>query len=465
MPSVDRHRVGGRVPSPRRAGAHGRGRAGGSELTVAGLMDRIRDERDSPVAFAQDLSWRWECSPDQPTVRIGHRAGAARLRVGPWVAGALASATVLSTSLVVSHLVRPGAPGDGAGAEQAVSDAGNHTVYTPGGVPGASRIPSPRRAAPEESAPGGTAVPGGWASGPPVGPGAPERAGSGLAPEGVSPDDDAARRDGRAAAVDRANRGLGGGGALSRLDGGSGRLDRPVARSGGGGDVTGGGGSRGCDTPGHILNLSEWKLTLPTGSGGSPTEVVGSALGSLTGQDWFGVGRGCAVAFRAPVNGVTTSGSKNPRSELREMADGGSQSAGWSSTSGTHTMVLREAFTKLPSGKPQVVGGQIHDASDDISVFRLEGSNLYVTNGNDPHYQLVTSNYVLGSPFEAKYVVSGGMIRAYYNGRLVATIAKDFSGAYFKAGAYTQANCQDASPCSSGNYGEVMVYSLRVTHT
>jgi hypothetical protein len=147
------------------------------------------------------------------------------------------------------------------------------------------------------------------------------------------------------------------------------------------------------------------------------------------------------------------------------MTDGGSASAGWSSTSGTHTMVLKEAFTKLPAGKPQVVGGQIHDASDDISVFRLEGSNLYVTNGNDPHFQLVTSDYVLGTAFEAKYVVSGGVIRAYYNGRLVATISKDFSGAYFKAGAYTQANCQDASPCSSGNYGEVLVYSLRVTHS
>jgi hypothetical protein len=147
------------------------------------------------------------------------------------------------------------------------------------------------------------------------------------------------------------------------------------------------------------------------------------------------------------------------------MAGGGGTNAGWSSTSGTHTMVLTEAFTKLPDGKPQVVGGQIHDADDDISVFRLEGSNLYVTNGDDTHYQLVTSKYVLGTPFEAKYVVSGGVVRAYYNGQLVATINKAFTGAYFKAGAYTQANCANSSPCTAANYGEVLVYNLKVTHT
>jgi hypothetical protein len=128
-------------------------------------------------------------------------------------------------------------------------------------------------------------------------------------------------------------------------------------------------------------------------------------------------------------------------------------------------MRVVEAFTRLPSGKPHLVGAPIHDAADDITVFRLEGSNLYVTNGDDPHYKLVTSSYRLGTPFEARYVVSGGQVRAYYNGQLVATLAKSFSGAYFKAGAYTQANCANTSPCSANNYGETVIYDLQVTHT
>jgi hypothetical protein len=67
--------------------------------------------------------------------------------------------------------------------------------------------------------------------------------------------------------------------------------------------------------------------------------------------------------------------------------------------------------------------------------------------------------------FEAKFVVSGNQIKAYYNGNLVTTISKCFSRAYFKAGAYTQANCTNSSPCSSSNYGEVIIYSLSVSHS
>ena len=60
-------------------------------------------------------------------------------------------------------------------------------------------------------------------------------------------------------------------------------------------------------------------------------------------------------------------------------------------------------------------------------------------------------------------MVGGGVIRAYVDGQLVATINRVFGGAYFKAGAYTQANCGDASPCATENYGEVLIYALKVT--
>lgn len=217
-----------------------------------------------------------------------------------------------------------------------------------------------------------------------------------------------------------------------------------------------------CSRPARILTLGRWKLTLPVGVNGRPTEILGPRLQSYT-SAYFAVSQACnAVDFRAPVDGVTTVDSQNPRSELRQMSSRGDLAA-WSSTSGRHTMVLTEAFTRVPDGNPQVVGGQIHDADEDISVFRLEGTNLYVTNGDDSHYQLVTSSYTLGTPFEAKYVVGGGVIRAYVDNHLVATINKAFDGAYFKAGAYTQANCGDASPCSRYNYGEVQIYALKVS--
>jgi hypothetical protein len=61
-------------------------------------------------------------------------------------------------------------------------------------------------------------------------------------------------------------------------------------------------------------------------------------------------------------------------------------------------------------------------------------------------------------------VVSGGTVEAYYNGELQATLSKSVSNAYFKAGAYTQANCEKVSPCGSDNYGETMIYDLQVSH-
>ncbi|MEU6406591.1 polysaccharide lyase family 7 protein [Streptomyces sp. NPDC046985] len=230
-----------------------------------------------------------------------------------------------------------------------------------------------------------------------------------------------------------------------------------------GGAGSGGGGGA---VPAGLLNLTNWKETLPVGPSESPTEIKQPQLASYSNSPYFTVNSaGTAVQFRAAVNGTTTSGSGYPRSELREMKNNGADEASWSATSGTHTLIVREAFTHLPNDKPQVVGAQIHDDSDDVTVFRLEGSSLYITKGDTTHYKLVTSGYQLGTVYEAKYVVSGGQIKAYYNGTLETTIPYTGSGNYFKAGAYVQANCTNSSPCSSSDYGETNVYSVTVSHT
>ncbi len=225
-----------------------------------------------------------------------------------------------------------------------------------------------------------------------------------------------------------------------------------------------GGGAAG--TPAAVLNLTNWKLTLPVGDGGSDEarEVRQPQLGSFALTPYFAVNpAGNGVVFQADAGGATTSGSSYPRSELREMTGGGSANASWSSTSGTHTLVISEAITALPSVKPHVVAGQIHDADDDVAVFRLEGSSLYLTHGDDSHYKLITGAYRLGTRFEAKFVVSGGKIDAYYNGALVASIADAFTGGYFKAGCYTQSNTDKGD--SAGAYGQVIVFGLAVSHS
>ncbi|WP_433277526.1 polysaccharide lyase family 7 protein [Pseudonocardia xinjiangensis] len=83
---------------------------------------------------------------------------------------------------------------------------------------------------------------------------------------------------------------------------------------------------------------------------------------------------GDGVVFIANAGGVTTSGSSCPRSEVREMD--GDRKADWSNRAGTHTLSVRQAVTRLPAVKPDVVTAQIHDAEDDVLEVRLEGERL-----------------------------------------------------------------------------------------
>jgi len=145
------------------------------------------------------------------------------------------------------------------------------------------------------------------------------------------------------------------------------------------------------------------------------------------------------------------------------MTAAGSENAAWSTSSGTHTMTITQTITHLPVVKAHVVAGQIHDASDDVVMIRLEGTNLFVEGGGD---ELGTLNptYSLGTRFTVKLVAGGGRIRVYYEDLATpkVDIASTSTGCYFKAGAYTQSNPMQGDAPSA--YGEVVIHALAVTH-
>ena len=216
--------------------------------------------------------------------------------------------------------------------------------------------------------------------------------------------------------------------------------------------------------PADVLNLTNWKLTLPvdTSRAGSPDEVTQTELDSYQDPNFFKVNSALnGVVFTAPCGGTTTSGSGYPRSELREMISNGTTRASWSTTSGTHTMEITQAITHLPAVKPHVVAGQIHDAGDDVIVFRLEGSTLFVDqNGN--RGPVLTSSYHLGDIFKVKFVARNGGVEVYYNGGYIYTYKISTSGCYFKAGCYTQSNTSKGDAPTA--YGQVVIYDLAVSH-
>lgn len=194
--------------------------------------------------------------------------------------------------------------------------------------------------------------------------------------------------------------------------------------------------------PSSIINLSSWKLTLPTGKKGKPTEVTQPKLNTYSDGN-FNVS-GSSVIFMAPTTGVTTSGSSYSRSELREMKPGGKTIASWSNKRTTRTMELTQAILEAPSGKPEVVAGQIHGASDDLCVLLYSSGKLYVRVG-DTEKHLVDGSYTLGTYFTFRFKARPGGIEFWYNGVLKHTMNGNFSGLYFKAGCYTQANKTNGS--------------------
>lgn len=223
-------------------------------------------------------------------------------------------------------------------------------------------------------------------------------------------------------------------------------------------------GGPGPELPSDVLNLTNWKLTLPIGDSESPLEILQPELETYSLDPYFLLNPGgTGVIFTANAGGVTTSGSGYPRSELREMINDGADRASWSTSSGTHTMTIRQAITHLPEVKPHVVAGQIHDAEDDVVVIRLEGKRLFVDQGGTNIGDL-DRNYGLGDEFTVRFVAGGGEIDVYYEDMTAPTVTLpvETDGCYFKAGAYTQSNVDRGDAPDA--YGQVEIYDLVVTH-
>lgn len=216
--------------------------------------------------------------------------------------------------------------------------------------------------------------------------------------------------------------------------------------------------------PAEALDLGDWKLTLPVAGDApdEPREVLQPELASFALDPWFVVAGG-GVRFRANAGGVTTSNSGYPRSELREMTGGGLEPADWSTTAGVHTLTITQAITHLPDAKPHVVAGQIHDASDDVVMIRLEGAYLFVEGGGD-ELGVLDPDYQLGDEFTVRLRAADGVIDVFYEDLQTpaVSVARDADGCYFKAGVYTQSNPDKGDDPAA--YGEVVISALAVAH-
>jgi hypothetical protein len=216
--------------------------------------------------------------------------------------------------------------------------------------------------------------------------------------------------------------------------------------------------------PSRVLNLSDWKLEIPVTSGqwDQPEQVNWPALGTYHSRFFYLNKEGNGAVFWANVGGAIIPGSIFARTELREMADDGTREASWSNVDTTNTMTIREAITHLPTVRPAVVAGQIHDADTYIALVRLDGRRLWVK-ANNKSVGVLDSNYRLGSIFTVKLAATDDRILVYYNSVLKVNFPQACSNCYFKAGVYLQSNISYGDKPDA--YGEVVIYSLEVSHS
>jgi len=225
------------------------------------------------------------------------------------------------------------------------------------------------------------------------------------------------------------------------------------------------GAVRAAEFPAEVLDLTHWKITLPAPGPESKhaREVEQPELAQFQDPASFFVASDTGgVVFRAACGGVTTKGSKYPRSELREMSGGDRETSWGTDDAGAHSLRATLAVTHLPARKPHVVCAQIHDAKADLIMVRVEGRKLLVER-NKAEDVLLDADYSPGKFFELRIEAGGGHVRLWHNGEAKMDWERSRGGCYFKIGCYTQSNPDKGD--APEEFGEVVVRSLSVSGT
>lgn len=220
------------------------------------------------------------------------------------------------------------------------------------------------------------------------------------------------------------------------------------------------------------VDLSRWNVTIPVDSKGTTS---GEAI-ELPAAGHVAVSPAGDLIFTAPVTGATTSGSKYPRDELREL--NGTALAGWKLATGG-TMTATVSVDQMPLLKDGTVGkaviGQIHGASNELT--RLYWNNGVVNfhddiSGTDHKEHEFTFPSLpvipLGKKFsyEIDAAPAALKITIFLDGKTYATsLVPDTKWTsdtlYFKAGIYLGEN---ASQGATGQ-GQDTFYALDYGHT
>ena len=215
--------------------------------------------------------------------------------------------------------------------------------------------------------------------------------------------------------------------------------------------------------PADVLDLSNWKITLPISldsNSNKATEIKQPQLKTYSNSEYFRLNAAKnGVLLKAIAGGARTSTSTAyARSELREMQGDGTESAAWSCDNTDHGMYLEQTLLHTTTSKPEATIAQIHDSKNDLMMVKYFGPSfangstdigkLEARFNNDKITKLLDSTYKIGDPMTIDVAVSsGGNVNVTYknlrSGVTSSTGTVKLTGiigsCYFKAGVYIQA--------------------------
>lgn len=214
-----------------------------------------------------------------------------------------------------------------------------------------------------------------------------------------------------------------------------------------------------------------WKVTVPydgPDDGTGADEIKQPELATYSSDSCRLAADAKSVLFTVYHGSPTTSGSKNPRSELREMANQGLNLSKWDGRFGEHRMAVDLAVLALTKVKPHTVLGQIHNGTSDITTLRAEGVKdsagnltnrvkLYVTEGNDSHAFLI-GEVLRGQRFTFAFDIADGEISFEFNGERLDFTVPAAEDCFFKVGAYLQSNPESAPTESRTAFTQVALF-------
>lgn len=229
---------------------------------------------------------------------------------------------------------------------------------------------------------------------------------------------------------------------------------------------------------------SGWKLNGFSGSlsVGSNDNGLNYADNASKNESHFFFEKDGFAAFRCYPGNPTSGGSSNPRSELREVINGGD--GYWNGNTNTeHSMKWRFKIEDLPpSGK--LAFGQIHerdDSYDDVIRVQVQGNGGqnsgsvdlrilgYVTEEIEGSGRTINFNMQMDTEYYFELTMSNGVVRLYNlnnSGNRIEELFEsvDIGNAnenYFKAGCYLQST--SSSHENSNVYGQVLIKNLVVS--